>query len=486
MSSGLSDSGWETVVGLEIHTRLETASKIFSGASSDFGAAPNVQATAVDLGLPGTLPVPNREAVRCAIRLGLAIGAPVAERSVFARKNYFYPDLPKGYQITQMALPIVGPGTVEVARAGGGEPFAVRVLRAHLEEDAGKSVHDLVEGCSAIDLNRAGLPLLEIVSEPDMRSARDASAYARHMHALVRWIGVCDGNMQEGSFRVDANVSVRRPGAALGTRTEIKNLNSFRFLEAAIEHEVERQIDVLESGGTVVQETRLYDPDADETRAMRSKEEANDYRYFPDPDLPPLVVTVEEIDAVRAALPELPGARRARFVAELSLSEADAAALTVDRVVADWFEATVDAGAPAKPACNWLTGEIPARLNREGIAFDAMPIEPERFAGLLARVEDGTISGKIAKRVFDAMWDSGDTADAVIEREGLKQISDTGAIDALVDEVVSANPSQAAEYRAGKTKLMGFFVGAAMKASGGKANPGQLNEALAARLARED
>ena len=479
-------TGWETVVGLEIHVRLETVSKIFSGASTDFGAPPNTQATAVDLGLPGVLPVPNREAVRCAIRLGLAIGAPVATRSVFARKNYFYPDLPKGYQITQMAHPIVGEGAVEVARAGTGEPFTVRILRAHLEEDAGKSVHDLVDGASAIDLNRAGLPLLEIVSEPDMRSAAEAAAYARHMHALVRWIGVCDGNMQEGSFRMDANVSVRRPGAALGTRAEIKNLNSFRFLEAAIEHEVERQVDLLEAGAAVVQETRLYDPDADETRAMRTKEEANDYRYFPDPDIPPLVVSAEDIEAVREALPELPGARRARFVDELHLGAEDARALTVERAVADWFEAAVGAGAPPKPACNWLTGEIPARLNREGLDFAGMPIEPARFAGLLARVEDGTISGKIAKRVFDAMWDSGETADAVIEREGLKQISDSGAIEALVDEVVSANPSQAAEYRAGKTKLMGFFVGAAMKASGGKANPGQLNAALAARLARED
>ena len=478
-------AGWETVVGLEIHVRLETASKVFSGASTDFGAEPNVQATAVDLGLPGTLPVPNREAVACAIRFGLAIGAEVAERSVFARKNYFYPDLPKGYQITQMALPIVGPGTVEVLREGA-DPLRVRVLRAHLEEDAGKSVHDLVEGCSAIDLNRAGQPLLEIVSEPDMRSAADASAYARHLHGLVRWIGVCDGNLQEGSFRMDANVSVRRPGAALGTRAEIKNLNSFRFLEAAIAFEVERQVDLLESGGTVVQETRLYDPEADETRAMRTKEEANDYRYFPDPDLPPLVVAREEIDALGRALPELPGARRARLVDTLSLGEGDARALTVDRAVADWFEAAVAAGAPAKPACNWLTGEIPARLNREGLEFGDVPIEPARFAPLLSRVEDGTISGKIAKRVFDAMWDSGETADAVIEREGLKQISDTGAIRALVDEVVSANPSQAAEYRAGKTKLMGFFVGAAMKASGGKANPGQLNAALAERLARED
>ncbi len=476
---------WETVVGLEIHVRMQTRSKLFSGASAAFGAEPNVQATTVDLGLPGTLPVPNREAVACAIRFGLAIGAPVAERSVFARKNYFYPDLPKGYQITQMDHPIVGRGTVEVARADGGGTFEVRVLRAHLEEDAGKSVHDLVEGCSAIDLNRAGLPLLEVVSEPDMRSPAEASAYARHMHALVRWIGVCDGNLQEGSFRCDANVSVRRPGAALGTRTEIKNLNSFRFLEAAIAHEVERQIDVLESGGTVVQETRLYDPDADETRPMRTKEEANDYRYFPDPDLPPLTVSAEEIEAVRASLPELPGARRARFVAELGLSETDAAALSVERAVADWFEAAVDAGAPAKPACNWLTGDIAAKLNREGLGFEAMPIDARRFAGLLARVEDDTISMKIAKRVFDAMWESGDTADAVIEREGLKQISDTGAIDALVDQVVSANPSQAAEYRAGKTKLMGFFVGAAMKASGGKANPGQLNAALAKRLERE-
>ena len=481
--SGTVDSAWEVVIGLEIHAQLRTDSKIFSRASTRFGAEPNTQASAVDLGLPGVLPVPNREVVAHAIRLGTAIEAPIAERSVFARKNYFYPDLPKGYQISQMALPIVGPGHLDVILPDGGTK-RVRITRAHLEEDAGKSVHDRVPGCSAIDLNRAGTPLLEIVSEPDMRSAAEATAYARQMHALVRWIGVCDGNMQEGSFRCDANVSIRPRGQqALGTRTEIKNLNSFRFLERAILHEIERQTDLLEDGGRVVQETRLYDPDADETRAMRSKEEANDYRYFPDPDLPPLVVEPAFIARVRDSMPELQAVRRQRFVDALGIAPADAATLTDERAVADWFEDVVAGGAPATLAANWLLGEVFGALNRSGLAFEALPITPQRFAGLMARIDDGTVSGKIAKRVFETMWSGPDTADAIIEREGLTQISDSGAIDALVDQVIAAHPDQVAEFRAGKTKLMGFLVGAAMKASRGKANPGELNAALRRKLA---
>ncbi len=473
---------WECVIGLEIHSRLLTESKLFSGAANAFGAEPNRQACAVDLGLPGVLPVPNREAVAHAVRLATAIGADFARRSVFARKNYFYPDLPKGYQISQMALPVVGPGSVECA-LDDGSVVTVGITRAHLEEDAGKSVHDLVDGSTAIDLNRAGTPLLEIVSEPDMRSAAEAVAYARHMHALVRWVGVCDGNMQEGSFRCDANVSVRPAGSTeLGTRAEIKNLNSFRFLERAIEHEFARQVELIEDGGTVVQETRLYDPDADETRAMRSKEEANDYRYFPDPDLPPVVVDESFVTAIVEAMPELQHTRRARFVDALGVAMAEASILTSDRATADWFEASIAEGAPARLASTWLVGEVFAQLKRDELELDACPLTPARFAGLLQRIEDDTISGKIAKRVFESMWASSDTADEIIEREGLKQITDTGAIETLVDEIIAANPSQADEYRGGKTKLMGYFVGAAMKASGGKVNPGELNRILKSKL----
>ncbi|MEE9319091.1 MAG: Asp-tRNA(Asn)/Glu-tRNA(Gln) amidotransferase subunit GatB [Granulosicoccus sp.] len=480
---------WETVIGLEIHAQLATQSKIFSGASTTFGADPNTQASAVDLGLPGVLPVVNREVVRMAVRLALALGAEIGHRSVFARKNYFYPDLPKGYQISQMALPIVGTGTVTIA-LGEGHDKTVGITRAHLEEDAGKSVHDKFPGQTGIDLNRAGTPLLEIVSEPDMRSATEAVAYARYMHSLVRWIGICDGNMQEGSFRCDANVSIRPSGdSELGTRSEIKNLNSFRFLERAIEFEVERQIDVLESGGKVVQETRLYDPDRDETRSMRSKEEANDYRYFPDPDLPPLIVESSFVDTVRETMPELPVARRARYISELELNESDASALTADRVTADYFEAMLlvasETNAEFKPrlAANWILGELFAKLNREELAFDDCPVDASRLAGLVTRVADNTVSNKIGRQVLEAMWSAGDTADAVIERDGLRQITDTGAIEAMVDEVLTANPSQVAEYQAGKEKLMAFFVGQVMKASRGKANPAQLNELLKAKLA---
>jgi len=474
---------WETVIGLEIHAQLATNSKIFSTSSTTFGQAPNTQANAVDLGLPGVLPVLNAEVVNMAVSFGLATDAEIGKRSVFARKNYFYPDLPKGYQISQMALPIVGPGAVSV-RLDDGSEKTFRLTRAHLEEDAGKSIHDLFSNMTAVDLNRAGTPLLEIVSEPDMRSAAEAVAYAKHIHNLVRWIGICDGNMQEGSFRCDANISIRPRGDdELGTRTEIKNVNSFRFLERAILFEVERQIDVVEAGQSVVQETRLYDPDRDETRSMRSKEEANDYRYFPDPDLPPLVLDDDEIDALREALPELPQVRRQRFLDEHQLSEDDAAALTADRHIADYYEATL-AGHQFAPklAANWILGELFARMNKDDVRLPDAPISPARLGGLLDRLADNTISGKIGKQVFEALWESTASADEIIEQQGLKQITDSAAIETMIDEVLAANPSQVAEYRAGKEKLLGFFVGAVMKASRGKANPGQLNELLKQKL----
>lgn len=474
---------WETVIGLEIHAQLATRSKIFSGASTEFGAEPNSQACAVDLGLPGVLPVVNAGVVTMAVRFALATDSSITQRSQFARKNYFYPDLPKGYQISQMALPIVGEGEVTVSLPDGSTK-SINITRAHLEEDAGKSVHDLFDGNTAIDLNRAGTPLLEIVSEPDMRSAAEAVAYARHIHALVRYIDICDGNMQEGSFRCDANVSVRPSGQSeFGTRTEVKNLNSFRFLERAILFEVERQIDVLESGQSVVQETRLYDSDKDETRSMRSKEEANDYRYFPDPDLPPLVVEDAFIADVRAGMPELPKLRRARFVDELKLAPADADAMMIDRETADYFESVL-AGQSFAPklAANWITGELSGRLNKENLAIQDASVKPERLALLLARVEDGTISGKIAKQILDDMWTSDASADDIIEQKGLKQITDTSAIETMIDEVIAANPSQVAEYQGGKEKLLSFFVGAVMKASKGKANPGQLNQILKDKL----
>ncbi len=478
---------WETVIGLEIHAQLATRSKIFSGASTAFGAEPNTQACAVDLGLPGVLPVVNADVVRMAVRFALATDAAITQRSQFARKNYFYPDLPKGYQISQMALPIVGEGAVTVT-VSEGEEKTINITRAHLEEDAGKSVHDLFNGQTAIDLNRAGTPLLEIVSEPDMRSAAEAVAYARHIHALVRYIDICDGNMQEGSFRCDANVSVRPSGQSeFGTRAEIKNLNSFRFLERAILFEVERQIDLLESGHSVVQETRLYDADNDETRSMRSKEEANDYRYFPDPDLPPLVVESSFIDEVRSTMPELPKIRRARFIEEYKLTPSDADALMSDRVNAEYFESVIaqkpdNKSVSPKLAANWINGELSGRLNKENLSLQDSAVKPERLAQLLARIEDGTISGKIAKQVFDEMWSSQANADDIIESKGLKQITDTSAIEAMIDDVIAANPSQVAEYQGGKEKLLSFFVGAVMKASKGKANPGQLNQLLRDRL----
>ena len=474
---------WETVIGLEIHAQLATRSKIFSGSSTTFGAEQNTQACNIDLGLPGVLPIINASVVDMAVRFALATKCEIAPRSQFARKNYFYPDLPKGYQISQMALPIVGPGQVTVQLADG-EQKIINITRAHLEEDAGKSVHDLFSDRTAIDLNRAGTPLLEIVSEPDMRSAKEAVAYARFIHSLVRYIDICDGNMQEGSFRCDANVSVRRDGdTELGTRAEIKNLNSFRFLEKAIEYEVERQIDLLENGRIVRQETRLYDSDKDETRSMRSKEEANDYRYFPDPDLPPLIIDAAFIDNVRRTLPELPQLRYERFIAEYELADSDAAALTADRLTADYFEAVVKGQTFApKLAANWIVGELFARLNKEAIELSAAPLPATRLAGLLCRVADGTISGKMGKQVFEALWNTALSADEIIEQQGLKQITDVSAIEAMVDEVIAANPSQVEEYRAGKQKLMSFFVGTVMKASKGKANPGQLNQLLRDKL----
>ncbi|AHK78144.1 glutamyl-tRNA amidotransferase [Ectothiorhodospira haloalkaliphila] len=475
---------WETVIGLEIHAQLSTRSKIFSGASTAYGAEPNTQACAVDLGLPGVLPVLNEKAVAMAVKLGLAIDAEITPRSVFARKNYFYPDLPKGYQISQYELPVVGRGHLEIELEDG-ETKTIGVTRAHLEEDAGKSLHEDFHGMTGIDLNRAGTPLLEIVSEPDMRSPREAVAYMKKMHSLVRYLGICDGNMQEGSFRCDANVSVRRRGTEkFGTRTEIKNLNSFRFLEKAIEFEVERQIDVLEGGGAVVQETRLFDPDKGETRSMRSKEEANDYRYFPDPDLLPLDIDSTFIEQIRAELPELPDEKKNRFKTHYGLSAYDAATLTTSREMADYFEAVVeqaDAG-QAKMAANWVMGELSGALNREGREIGDSPVSAQALGGLLARIQDNTISGKIAKEVFEAMWAGEGDADTVIEAKGLKQITDTGAIEQVIDQVIADNPKQLEQYRSGKDKLFGFFVGQVMKQTGGKANPAQVNELLKKKL----
>lgn len=474
---------WETVIGLEIHAQLATKSKIFSASSTEFGAEPNTQANAVDLGMPGVLPVLNREAVNMAIKFALATNAEIGRRSVFARKNYFYPDLPKGYQISQMALPIVGKGEVEVTLDDGAVK-TVGLTRAHLEEDAGKSVHDAYHGQTGVDLNRAGTPLLEIVSEPDMRSAVEAVAYARKIHSLVRYIEICDGNMQEGSFRCDANVSVRPVGEdKLGTRAEIKNVNSFRFLERAINFEVERQIDLLEGGGEIVQETRLYDADKDETRSMRSKEEANDYRYFPDPDLLPVEVDDALIAQLKKTLPELPEARRSRFITECGLSEYDASVLTADRATADYFESVLaESGASAKLVSTWITGELFSRLNKDSLELADSPVTANRFSGLVSRIHDNTISGKIAKGILDQMWASDDSADVIIEREGLRQISDSSEIEKMIDDVIAANPSQLAEYRAGKEKLLSYFVGQVMKASRGKANPGQLNDLLREKL----
>jgi len=508
---------WEIVIGLETHTQLATRSKIFSGASTAFGAAPNTQACAVDLALPGVLPVANRAAVECAIRFGLAVGATIAARSVFARKNYFYPDLPKGYQISQFEIPVVAGGglaiTWQADEKSATQERLVRLTRAHLEEDAGKSLHEDFHGMSGIDLNRAGTPLLEIVSEPDMRSAKEAVAYARALHGLVVWLGICDGNMQEGSFRCDANVSVRPLGRAeLGTRCEIKNLNSFRFLERAIDYEVRRQVELIEDGGRVVQETRLYDPDRDETRPMRSKEEAHDYRYFPDPDLPPLVIEPEWIERVRAAMPELPADMRRRFVDDYGLGSYDAITLTASRDVARYYEAVVaalvakggttgfDPASAAKAAANWVMVDLAAALNRDDLEVAASPVDPGQLADLIHRILDGTISNKIARDVFAGLWGAGLAAkggtgsgphaaqagvpnvDGIIESRGLKQISDSGELEGIVDQVLAANPKSVEEFRAGKEKAFNALVGQVMKATRGKANPQQVNELLRRRL----
>ena len=473
---------WETVIGLEVHAQLATRAKIFSAAATAYGAEPNTQACAVDLGLPGVLPVLNAEAVRMAVKFGLAINAHIAPKSVFARKNYFYPDLPKGYQISQYDLPVVGNGQLDILVDS--EVKTVGITRAHLEEDAGKSLHEDFHGLTGIDLNRAGTPLLEIVSEPDMRSAKEAVAYLKKLHALVRYLEICDGNMQEGSFRCDANVSVRPVGQKqFGTRAEIKNLNSFRFVEKAINFEVERQIDIIENGGKIVQETRLYDSVKDETRSMRSKEEANDYRYFPDPDLLPLEIQSDFIADVRSTLPELPDAKRDRFKSQYGLGDYDAIVLTATRELADYFEAvTKDAGGDAKLSANWVMGDLSGALNKAGLDIDQSPVEASRLAGLVRRISDETISGKIAKQVFENLWETQETADEIIERLGLKQITDTSAIEAIIDQIIASNPEQLAQYRAGKDKLFGFFVGQAMKATQGKANPQQLNDLLKAKL----
>jgi aspartyl-tRNA(Asn)/glutamyl-tRNA(Gln) amidotransferase subunit B len=474
---------WEPVIGLELHVQLSTKSKIFSAASTAYGAAPNTQACAVDLGLPGVLPVLNAEVVRMAVKFGLAVKAKISPRSVFARKNYFYPDLPKGYQISQYELPIVDKGEVSIQIDGGSEK-RIGVTRAHLEEDAGKSSHDLFPDATGIDLNRAGTPLLEIVSDPDMRSAAEAIAYMRKVHSIVRYLEICDGNMQQGSFRCDANVSVRKmDDTRLGTRTELKNLNSFRFVERAIEYEIERQIDVLESGGKVVQETRLYDPEGNETRSMRGKEEANDYRYFPDPDLLPVEVTDKLVEEIRASLPELPDAKRQRFCDQYGLNPYDASNLCLSRELADYFERTVEvSGATPKLCSNWISGELAGALNKAGLEIVQSPVTPDLLGGMLKRVADETLSGKLAKQVFDAMWSGEGKADAIIEAKGLKQVTDAGAIEALVDAAIAGNPEQVAQYRGGKHKVLGFFVGQVMKASKGKANPGQVNELLRKKL----
>jgi aspartyl-tRNA(Asn)/glutamyl-tRNA(Gln) amidotransferase subunit B len=484
---------WEIVIGLEVHTQLSTSSKIFCGASTAFGAEPNTQADAVSLALPGVLPVLNKGAVERAIKFGLATGAHIAPRSVFARKNYFYPDLPKGYQISQFDLPVVGQGalTIQVEPlSGNAKPYekVVRITRAHLEEDAGKSLHEDFHGMTGIDLNRAGTPLLEIVSEPDMNSAAEAVAYAKTLHSLVRWIGICDGNMQEGSFRCDVNVSVRRPGEPLGTRREIKNLNSFKFMQQAIDYEVQWQIDTIENGGKIHQATVLFNPDTGETRMMRSKEEAHDYRYFPDPDLLPLDITPAMLEQVRATLPELPQAKQARYVNELGLSAYDARQLTNALETANYFEQTVERVGTnnAKICANWIMGEINSNLKLMMVGdanLDSCPVTSSQLANLIQRIADGTISNSGAKEVFRTMWAEGGTADEIIETKGLKQVSDTGAIEKIVDEIIAANPAQVAEYRSGKEKVFGFFVGLAMKASKGKANPAQLNEVLKKKLA---
>lgn len=474
---------WEIVIGLEVHTQLLTKSKLFSGSATTYGAEPNIQANIIDLAMPGVLPVLNQEAVRMAVKFGLATHSEITLRSVFERKNYFYPDLPKGYQISQFQLPIVKNGYLDI-NLENGETKRIGITRAHLEEDAGKSIHDALPGCSGIDLNRAGVPLLEIVSEPELRSAKEAVAYLKALHSLVRYLGICDGNMQEGSFRCDANVSVRKKGDPnFGTRTETKNINSFRYVEKAIEYEIARQIEVLESGGKVVQETRLYNPDKNETRSMRSKEEAHDYRYFPDPDLLPVEIDQSFIEAVRKTLPELPDAKKLRFQTEYQLSEYDANVLANTQELADFFEKTVkETEAPAKLAANWIMVELAAHLNANNLTIAESPISTTMLAKLLTRIHDQTISGKIAKTLFEQLWENPVDVDELIEKQGLKQITDTSALEKIVDEIIVAHPQQLNDYRNGKDKLFGFFVGQVMKATGGKANPEQVNQLLKEKL----
>lgn len=480
---------WETVIGLEIHAQLATSSKIFSGAATAYGAEPNVQACAVDLGLPGVLPVINKEVIRMAIRFGLAIDANIPETSIFARKNYFYPDLPKGYQISQFELPIVSQGHIDIPLEDS-RTKTIGITRAHLEEDAGKSVHEGFANMTGIDLNRAGTPLLEIVSEPDMRNAKEAVSYMKKIHSLVRYLEICDGNMQEGSFRCDANVSVRLKGdEKLGTRTELKNINSFRFVEQAINYEVERQIDILEDGGNIVQETRLYDPGKNETRPMRSKEEANDYRYFPDPDLLPVVIDEALKEEIRSSLPELPDAKKQRFIEQFQLSEQDSLLLTSQKEMADYFESCLKASDnEAKLCANWIAGELSAALNKDNISITESPVTAHMLGGLVKRIKDNTISGKIAKQVFEAMWNGEGTPDEIIENRGLKQVTDTGAIETFVDDVIANSPDQVQQYKDSPVdkqgKLIGYFVGQVMKLSGGKANPKQVNELLRDKLSK--
>lgn len=478
--------GYEVVIGFETHAQLQTKSKIFSRASTAFGAAPNTQASVVDMALPGTLPVMNREAVACAIKLGLALGSHIAPRSIFARKNYFYPDLPKGYQISQFEIPVVQGGEVSFFLDGDKKNVrkTVRLVRAHLEEDAGKSLHDAFQGMSGIDLNRAGTPLLEIVTEPDIRSTEEAVAYAKELHKIVTWIGICDGNMQEGSFRCDANVSVRKPGQPLGTRREIKNLNSFRFMQQAIDFEIRWQIEQLEDGHAIQQATVLFDPDTGETRAMRTKEDSADYRYFPDPDLPPLCISAEWIEQTRAQMPELPRKMAERFVADYGLPEYDAATLTQSPQMAAYFEQAAQKSGQPKLASNWVMGEISKRLNAEEIDIESAQVTAQQLAQIIQRIQEGTISHNAARQVFDALWrGEASDADAVIEAKGLKQMNDTGALEKIIDEVIAANPANVEQYRAGKDKAFNALVGQVMKASKGKANPQQVNELLRAKLA---
>jgi len=472
---------WETVIGLEIHSQLRTKSKIFSGASTSFGAKPNSQACAVDLGYPGVLPVLNKEAVNMALSFGLAVNAKINQHSIFARKNYFYPDLPKGYQISQFELPIVGQGEIEIPLEDGQNKM-VGITRAHLEEDAGKSIHDLYDDFTAIDLNRAGTPLLEIVSEPDMSSAKEAVTYAKKIHSLVQYIGICDGNMQEGSFRCDANVSIRKKGDKLGTRAELKNINSFKFLEKAINLEVERQIDILEDGGSIVQETRLYDAVKNETRSMRSKEEANDYRYFPDPDLLPVDINDELLSQIKKSLPELPTEKKIRFINDFGLSKYDAENLTAQKDIADYFESMIAKGADVKLSANWVMGDLSASLNKNQIEIQDSPISAIELYELITKISDNTISGKIAKDVFKSMWEGRGSVEEIIENQGLKQMTDIDALEDIINEVVNKNTLQVQQFKDGNSKLLGFFVGQVMKATNGKANPKQVNKILNDKL----